>query len=151
SSTSMSELPLGVRSTAMVFLASMLECRPAQCSVFLASPRWPRRHLRRSAGRRLGQTRQLFFYSCQPSLDRRRRGGRGNRQARVAPPPVQADLFRFVDRADEQADLDGQQLDVGEIDLDVACDDESLVEDPVEDVDEAVRSRGTDELWHAVA
>ena len=74
-----------------------------------------------------------------PSLIGRQRGGAGHRQPRVVAPPVQSDLFGLVDRAHEQSDLNRQQLDVREIDLDVASDDEPLVEDTVEDVDQAVR------------
>ena len=51
-------------------------------------------------------------------------------------PPVEADLLGLVDRADEQPDPNGQQLDFGERHLDVAGDDEPLVENAVEDVDQ---------------
>ena len=42
----------------------------------------------------------------------------------------------------------GQQLHVGQVDLDIAGDDEAFVEDTVEDVDQAMRPRRVDELWH---
>ena len=51
-------------------------------------------------------------------------------------PPIETDLLSFVDRTDEQPDPNGQQLDLGERYLDVAGDDEALVQDPVEDVDQ---------------
>ncbi len=51
------------------------------------------------------------------------------------------DLLRFVDRADKQAHLDGKQLNVRKIDLDVTDDHQTLVEDAVENVDQSVRSR----------
>ncbi len=53
-------------------------------------------------------------------------------------PPVHSDLFGFVDRADEKANLDGEKLDVGEVDLDVADDDEALVEHAIENVDQTI-------------
>src|SRR5688500_2812252 len=64
------------------------------------------------------------------------------REIRIAAPPVHADLVRLVDRADEQADADGQQLHVREADADIASHDEALVQNPVEDVDQALRT-----LW----
>jgi hypothetical protein len=72
-------------------------------------------------------------------------GGRSERRRGVArvetvgAPPVDADGFRFVDRADHEAELDGEELDVRERDFDVSRDDEALVENLVEDVDEALR------------
>jgi len=56
-------------------------------------------------------------------------------------PPVHSDLFGFVDRADEKANLDGEKLDVGEVDLDVADDDEALVEHAIENVDQTIGAR----------
>src|SRR5919107_3286757 len=38
--------------------------------------------------------------------------GRARRQVRVVAPPVEADLLGLVDGADEEADLQRQQLDV---------------------------------------
>jgi hypothetical protein len=57
----------------------------------------------------------------------------------VVHPPIQADLACLVERTHDQPNPDGQQLDVGERDLDVAADEQPLVEDPVEDLDEAGR------------
>ena len=51
-------------------------------------------------------------------------------------PPVEADLLRLVDGADEQSDPDRQQLDFRERHFDIARDDEPFVQDPVEYVDE---------------
>ena len=62
-------------------------------------------------------------------------------EARIGLPPVQPDLLRFVDRADKQTDLNGEELDVGEVDLDVADDDKTLVEHPVKDVYKTVAAR----------
>jgi len=62
-------------------------------------------------------------------------------QARIRSPPVETDLLGLVDRANEKTDLNGEELDVGEVDLDVADYDEALVEHTVEDVDEAVGAR----------
>src|SRR5438093_9468266 len=51
-------------------------------------------------------------------------------------PPVQADLFGLVDRTDQQPNPNRQQLDFGQRNLDVPGNDETLVEDSVEDVDQ---------------
>jgi hypothetical protein len=59
----------------------------------------------------------------------------------ISPPPVESDLLGLVDRANEQPDLNGKELDVCEVDLDVADDDEALVEHSIEDVHEAVGAR----------
>ena len=71
-----------------------------------------------------------------------RRGVRGQAGAEiaVAVPPIQAHLTRLVDRGDDQANLDRQQLDINELDLDIPGDDEPLVQDPLEDISE----RGAD-------
>ena len=52
-------------------------------------------------------------------------------------PPVESDLLRLVDRADDQPDPDREELDLGQGDLDVAGDGQPLVEDAIEDIDEA--------------
>ena len=57
----------------------------------------------------------------------------------VGAPPVDADCLGLVDRADDQPELDGQELDVRQRDFDVARDDQTLIEDLVEDVDKALR------------
>src|SRR6478735_1037288 len=59
-------------------------------------------------------------------------------QGGVALPPVDPHLARLVDRGDDQPQLDRQQLDVEQVDLDVARDDDPLVEDALEDVGERV-------------
>src|SRR3954463_5994156 len=63
-------------------------------------------------------------------------------QRRIALPPVDAHLPRALDRRDEQAQLDGQQLDVEQVDLDVAGDDDPLVEHALEDVGQVRRALG---------
>src|SRR5262249_21483397 len=55
-------------------------------------------------------------------------------------PPVEPDLFRFVDRADEQPDANGEQLDFRQRHLDIARHDQSLVENAIEHVDQTGRS-----------
>jgi hypothetical protein len=55
----------------------------------------------------------------------------------VVLPPVQPDLLGLVDRAHDQTDADGEELDLGQRDADVPCDEEPLVEDPIQQVDEA--------------
>src|SRR5690349_19284659 len=52
------------------------------------------------------QRRDLFFQEADLLSQRlvlERQPPGGDRQVRVVPPPVQPDLFRLVDRADEQA------------------------------------------------
>ena len=66
---------------------------------------------------------------------------RARRQAWIAPPPVQSDLLGFVDRANKKPYLNREELDVRKVDLYVAGNDQSLVEDAVENVDQSVRSR----------
>src|SRR5207248_9339884 len=61
------------------------------------------------------------------------------REVVVVLPPIQADLLRLVDGADDESDADGEELDFRERHLDVARDDQTLVEHAVEDVDEAAR------------
>ena len=140
----MRELPLGVRSTAMV--VPSLSRGPGRC--FVRKLLFARR-LRRCAF--LRQSRELFFDSVEARFhDAMLREHRGvdysSGQSGIAPPPVQADLFRFVDRADEQPNLNRQQLDICQVDLDVARDDEPFVQDTVEDIDQAMRSRWIYEL-----
>src|SRR3954463_10632314 len=56
------------------------------------------------------------------------------REVLVVPPPVESDLLRLVDRADDQPHTDGEQLDLGQRHLDVAGDDQAFVEHPIENV-----------------
>src|SRR4051812_2355421 len=58
------------------------------------------------------------------------------REVLIVPPPVEADLLRLVDGADDEAHADGQQLDFGQRHLDVARDHEALVEHAIEHVHE---------------
>jgi hypothetical protein len=51
-------------------------------------------------------------------------------------PPVQTQLARLVDRADHQAQLDRQQLDLDQLDRYVAGDDHTFVEDALEQIGE---------------
>src|SRR5882672_5689782 len=69
-----------------------------------------------------------------------RQGLLPRRQMVIVFPPVETNLLGLVDRANEQADPDREQLDFGERHLDVAGHDEPLVQDPVEDVDQACGS-----------
>src|SRR5262249_6605971 len=71
---------------------------------------------------------QLFVLGRQQLLARR--------QMVIELPPVEANLLRLVDRADEKPDPDRQEFDFRERHLDVACDDQPLVEDAIENVDE---------------
>jgi hypothetical protein len=65
-------------------------------------------------------------------------------------PPVQADLLRLVDGADKQTYLNCEKFYVGEVDLDIANNDEALVENAVEDVDEPVSARRGYQVCQAV-
>jgi len=58
------------------------------------------------------------------------------REIRVVLPPVQADLLGFVHRTNQQTDADGQQFHVRQRDTDVSGDDQTFVQDPIEDVDQ---------------
>ena len=67
-----------------------------------------------------------------------------HRQMAIVPPPVESDLFGLVDGAHHQSNPDGEQLDFGDRNLDIAGDDQALVEDAIEDVDQAACTRMTD-------
>ena len=51
-------------------------------------------------------------------------------------PPIETDLLRLVDRADQQADSNREKLDLSQRNLDIASNHQTLVQDPVENVDE---------------
>src|SRR5690349_16176825 len=102
SRTSISELPLGERSTAISLL--LLSC-------------------------------------CRGGGGRLDRWARVCAQTWIGAPPIESNLLGFVDRADEETNLNREKFDVGKIDLDVTDDDETLVEHAVEDVNEAVSAR----------
>src|SRR5438034_1852751 len=61
------------------------------------------------------------------------------RKMMIKLPPVQADLFRLVDRTDQQADSDRQQLDFRERHADVAGHDQTLVENAIKHANEPSR------------
>src|SRR4051812_13037550 len=86
------------------------------------------------------QSRQLLLDPPQPGVGVvRQHAANGRRgQPRIVAPPVQTDLLRLVDGAYQQANLNGEQLDVRQVDLDVTGDDKPLVEHPVQNVDETV-------------
>jgi len=91
----------------------------------------------------LRQARELLFDSSKATFNIRRRGEctrarASRRQSRIVPPPVESDLFGFIDRTHKQSDLDREKLHVGQIDLDVAGDHEAFVQDPIENVDQAM-------------
>src|SRR5215207_3451265 len=72
-------------------------------------------------------------------------------QGGVGLPPADAHFLRLVDRRDEQPEPDRQQLDVEQVDLDVAGDDDALVEHPLEHVGEAVLVRAAGQVAAAPA
>ena len=55
----------------------------------------------------------------------------------IVHPPVEANLARLVQRADDQANAYGEQLDFGERDLDISADEQSLIQNPIQDLDES--------------
>src|ERR1051325_11189933 len=59
-------------------------------------------------------------------------------ERRVRLPPVDAHLAGLVDGGDEEAQLDVEELDVEQVDRDVARDHDSLVEHALEDVGQAL-------------
>src|SRR5439155_10382844 len=60
-------------------------------------------------------------------------------QKRIALPPVDAHLPGLVRRRDEQTQLDGQELDVEQVDLNVPGDDDAFVEHALEHICELGR------------
>src|SRR5687767_3204769 len=64
----------------------------------------------------------------------------------IVPPPIEANLLGLVDGAHHQANADGEQLHLGNRDLDIAGDDQPLVEYSIENVDEA-RSASVADLY----
>src|SRR5437763_663616 len=77
---------------------------------------------------------QLFILRRQLLLARR--------EVMVEAPPVETNLLGLVDRADQQADPDRQQLDFRQRHLHVAGDDKALVQHAIEDVDQTCRPVG---------
>lgn len=65
-------------------------------------------------------------------------------------PPVHSDLLCFVDRADQQTNADRQQLDIREGDADVAGDDESFIENAVQNIDQIGVAGYRREAFHPV-
>src|SRR5262245_31321515 len=63
----------------------------------------------------------------------------------VVLPPVEPDLLGLVERADDEAYANREQLDFGQRDLYVACDEQALVQDTVQNVDEPGRARSFEE------
>src|SRR5437870_933098 len=54
------------------------------------------------------------------------------REMMIELPPVEANLLGLVDRADQQANPDREQLDFGQRHLDVTRHDQPLIEHPIE-------------------
>ena len=101
-----------------------------------ASPRrWPPRPPSAPAGRRGARAGRGGLAAPVLLLELARLAG----ERRVGLPPVDSHLLSALDGRDQQAQLDRQQLDVEQADLDVSGDDDSLVEDPLENVREVGR------------
>jgi hypothetical protein len=62
-------------------------------------------------------------------------------QSRIGLPPVESDLLGLVYRANEKPNLNGEELNVGEVDLDVTNHHQTFVENAVENVDEPIGTR----------
>src|SRR5688500_1062911 len=137
SSTSMRELPLGERSTAIAAYSVVGE------RVLLLSASGSARLCR--------ELLEAAFDPFQPPLDlaSKKRTRRYRGESWVMPPPVQSDLLGLVDGAHEQAHLNREELNVCEVDLDVASDHQPLVEDAVEDLDQSMTARRCYEIRQA--
>jgi len=77
-------------------------------------------------------------------------GVRVRAQSRIGLPPVESDLLGLVDRANEKSNLYSEELDVGEVDLDVSNHHQALVENAVENIDETVGTRRAYQVCQAV-
>ena len=55
-------------------------------------------------------------------------------------PPIQPDLLSLIHRTHQQADANGQQLNVGQRYPDVAGYHQSFIQDPVENIEQVGRS-----------
>ena len=49
-------------------------------------------------------------------------------------PPVNAHFLGLVNRGDQQADFDGQQVNIGDLNADIAGNHNALVEHPLQDI-----------------
>src|SRR5688572_11343796 len=134
----MRELPLGERSTAIAAYSGSEGSRLLLLTT------------RRSFGLR-HELLQTALDPLQSLLDiaRKKRTRRCGGQAWVVPPPVQTDLLGLVDRAHEQSNLNGQELDIREVDLDVAGNHQPFVQNAVEDLDQPMTARWRNEICQA--
>ena len=71
---------------------------------------------------------------------------RTRRQIPIVTPPVQPDFLCFVEGTHEEANPDGEQLDFGQRDFDVAGNDQALIEHPIEHIYESGGTMGPWEL-----
>jgi hypothetical protein len=62
-------------------------------------------------------------------------------------PPVEPYFFRLIDRAHQQPDSDGQQFDVRQGNTHITRDHQSLVENPIQDIDQI---RGSRDCRHSI-
>ena len=68
----------------------------------------------------------------------------GGAEPWISLPPVDANFPRRVERCDHETQLDGEQLNVEQVDLDVARDHQPLVEHPFQDVPKVGRLAASD-------
>src|SRR5258706_6508869 len=77
-----------------------------------------------------------------------RRVGQRSSQIRIVLQPVQADLFRFVDGANQQPYANCQQLDIRKRNADIPSYDEAFVQHSVEDIDKVSRPGSSRNSFH---
>src|SRR5258708_17423939 len=77
-----------------------------------------------------------------------RRVGQRSGQIRIVLPPVKADLFRFVDGANQQSYANCQQLDIRQRNADIPSYKEAFVEHSVEDIDKVSRPGSSRNSFH---
>src|SRR4029450_11434349 len=142
SSTSIRLVPPAARSTAILQLLGPLSSSPCRTRRRCSRPRRGRSQ-RLDLPFQLANLRlQLLVLSCHPALST---WG----QIAVVPPPVEADFLRFVERADEQPNPYGQQLDFRQRSLDISRDHQPFVEHSIEDIDQAGGAMGRELQSHS--
>src|ERR1035437_838741 len=106
-------------------------------SITSASRFRPARGQRTSS--RDGHLRRGSLQPCQPLVDPGKRGFQLSLRSlaaknRIVDPPVHAHLLGLVHRTDHQADLYGKQLNVHQLNLDIAGNNHAFVQHPLEDI-----------------
>src|ERR1051326_7772082 len=63
------------------------------------------------------------------------------RKERIVAPPINPDLTRFVDRSDQEPNVDREQLHLKELDPDVTGNDNAFIENPSQHIGK-IRDKG---------